>query len=362
MKILFLGDFFFDYDIVPKDFQALCRVIKQKNYRVILNLETTFGDKGTPISKRGPHLQSSPLLIKALKELNVLAVCLANNHAMDLGAESLEYLCKQLDKAGILYVGAGANLKEAIRPLPLPNTNVLLQNFAWNIEEAVYATSASAGVGPLNHNLVLHQTAALKKQYPNSFIINIYHWGFEYNLLPMPLDIRLARNSVKAGAELIIGHHPHVIQARETYQGKSIFYSLGNFYFGSRRINYNLKFKKYPVTNACDFGCGIVFDTDTKNCEEIISIVYNRETNQSEFQKINLALLPDITGINCDTKVYKEQVKASAENFNPILTNNRWYNACALIWLHIKYFIAGRLRFMKNTKLGKKIFEWGKRK
>ncbi|MBR3628302.1 MAG: CapA family protein, partial [Elusimicrobia bacterium] len=110
MKLLFLGDFFFDYDIIPNDFLLLCDFIKRNNYYVILNLETTFGNKGNPINKRGVHLRGSYNLIEVLKQLNVIAVCLANNHCMDFGYEALEELIINLKKENILFVGAGKNL------------------------------------------------------------------------------------------------------------------------------------------------------------------------------------------------------------------------------------------------------------
>ena len=75
---------------------------------------------------------------------------------------------------------------------------------------------------------------AIKKEYPNVKIATIFHWGFEYNTVPMPLDIKFSHSCIEAGADLIIGHHPHVMQPMEKWRGKEIYYSLGNFYFSSR--------------------------------------------------------------------------------------------------------------------------------
>lgn len=360
MKLLFLGDFFFDYDTIPNDFLLLCNFIKRNNYYVILNLETTFGNKGNPINKRGVHLRSSDKLIEALKQLNVIVVCLANNHSMDFGQEALEELIIKLKKENILFLGAGVNLKEAYQYLHIPNISVILQNFAWNVEEAVYATKYNAGVSPLDRKFIIEQTKFLKKQNPKLTIINVYHWGFEYNLLPMPLDIQFAHDSIDAGADLIIGHHPHVIQPQERYNDKNIFYSLGNFYFGSRRSKYQKKFKQNIIQNMCDFGLGVIFDTKNRQVETIM-VEYECLTKQSSFKSVNADILTDISNINWEEKDYIKQVQNKKENFNPILTTNTIYNAILLHLLNIKYFIAKKLKFIKKTSIGKALFEWGKR-
>ena len=340
MKLLFLGDFFFDYNAFPPDFEAICRFVQDNAYSVILNLETSWGTQGKPVSKRGVHLRSSDLLIEALKKLNVVAVCLANNHAMDFGAESLQSLCEQLTQAGIIYVGAGKNLTEALRPVHLSGTHYWLQNFAWELEEAVRATSYSAGTAPLNRKLILSQTQRLKTDKPQSRIINIYHWGFEYNLLPMPLDIQFAHDSLDAGADLIIGHHPHVIQPQQTYRGKQIFYSLGNFYFGSRRSHFKKIFKHHTPQNACDFGIGVVLDTDKDSVTHLIALRYDKSCDCSVIKQVQPMELQDLTHTDWTSNRYYQEAKRQSVNFTPVLTTNSLSNYIKLKWLSLLYTAA----------------------
>jgi hypothetical protein len=361
MKLLFLGDFFFDYPYLPKDFLEICSFVQQKNYRVIVNLETVWGTSGKPVRKRGVHLRSSRQLIEALKQLNVIAVCLANNHTLDFGPEPLENLCQELTRAGILYVGAGRNLEQALKPLALPETSLLLQNFAWETEEAVSATKTGAGVAPLRRDTVMAQSRKLRKKYPDHFIVNIYHWGFEYNLLPNPSDIHFAHQSIDAGADMIIGHHPHVIQPYEKYKEKDIFYSLGNFYFASRRKNYNKHFP-VPPCNACDFGLGIVFDTVTKQAEGLVSVEYQKAADLSSVTPAaESAVVRDITSVDWKSKDYIKKVREMSCNFTPVLTLNSFHNAGALGWLHFKYKMAFLLKFLKKSRLGNVVFEWAKK-
>ncbi len=360
MKLLFLGDFFFDYDYLPEDFQEICRFVQRENYQVILNLETTLGTGGSPIKKRGAALKSTPLTLDALKQLNVKAVCLANNHTMDYGEKNLQETLEQLDKNNILHVGAGVNLDAALQTVELPGTPIVLQNFAWPVEEAVAARQNAGGVAPLDRALILEHTRALRAQQSDKFIVNVYHWGFEYNLLPMPLDIQFAHQSLEAGADLIIGHHPHVVQPFEVYKNKKIFYSLGNFYFGSRRKNYRKQFNSTPC-NACDYGLGVVLDTQTHQCEAGVGLTYNHKTNASSVRAETPAYLTDMTNMSWQSKEYVKKVKNTSCNFNPILTTNPLQNAVSLHWLMLKYKIAASLKFMKKSEMGRRLFEWAKK-
>ena len=108
MKLLFLGDFYFDYEYIPDEINVLSEYILSKGYSTVLNLEGALGNKGSAISKRGPNLRHSLKTIDVLKLLNTKCVCLANNHAMDYGGEALEDGLSLLRDASISYVGAGA--------------------------------------------------------------------------------------------------------------------------------------------------------------------------------------------------------------------------------------------------------------
>lgn len=353
MKILFLGDFFFDYDDIPQDFDAICRFVSENGYKVILNLETSLRGYGTPIKKRGPNLASSPKIVDALLQLNVIAVCMANNHTYDFGGEALYEMREQLRNAGIVFCGAGACLDEAQQPaiLSFAEKKIILQNFGWDVEETVYASENSPGCAPLEPDYVLHMTAKLRRENKDAFIVNLYHWGFEFNTLPMPRDVQLAHDSIEAGCDLIIGHHPHVVQPKEMWNGRSVYYSLGNFYFGSRRSGFNKAFKNDQVKNMCDYGIGVVYDTEN-NEQSIVCIEYSKENDQSGICRDSVFWPGDITGIDHLSRSYKRKARLHACNYNPILGVDEVANRRAIIRLYKKYDLINCIKRVMKFEIG----------
>lgn len=116
-------------------------------------------------------------------------------------------------------------------------------------------------------------------------VVVCIHWGFEYNRLPMPLDIDLAHKAIDAGADLIIGHHPHCVQPKEIFKEKPIYYSLGNFYFSRRRSRFTKKFDE-PVPNQSDYRCMVLYNAGTGSCEESL-ICYDHENDCSSIKQVD---------------------------------------------------------------------------
>lgn len=353
-KLLFLGDFFYDYDMIKDDIEQISSWIKSNNYSVILNLEAPLCKSSSKLKKRGPNLYQSKIAIEVLKKLNVVGVCLANNHIMDYGIKALNETIEILDENNILHVGAGNNITEALKPmiLTIDEKTIYIQNFAWDKEEAVYASEKLGGCSPRDNKIIISKTEELRNKNPESIIINIYHWGFEYNLYPMPYDIDLAHKSIDAGCNLIIGHHAHNIQSFEEYRNKEIYYSLGNFYFGSRRSRFKNRIFNHQIKNMCDYGAMVILDiislkTDVKYIE------YQYKLDKSIISKINesIAHLNNITNIDYRNISYVKLVKRNSININPILTLNPLMNFFKLIYLSMLYYILKVLRklstFMK---------------
>ena len=356
MKFLFLGDFYYDYSYIAKDIKEIEKYIAQTGCEVILNLEGAPGDGGQPIEKRGPNLRQSPIIIDVLKHLSVKSVCLANNHSMDYGYEALKDGLAKLDKTGILHAGAGKNNVIASEPIQINDDGkkVIIQNYGWDVEETVYATSDSPGCAPMDHEYIIKRTKELRGKNPDSCIINIFHWGFEFNTLPMPVDINLAHKCVDAGADLIIGHHPHVVQPVEEYCGKPIFYSLGNFYFSSRRDTFTRRFENEKYENMCDYGIGVIYDTEEEKCE-CIQIEYKRFKKVSTISE-NVTCLKNITGINWQSEDYIKKAKLHSSGTNPILGLDNEYNTREIKKLYFKYAVSKKLSFLKNNKFGSRVY------
>lgn len=317
-RILFAGDLFYDFGFIPDDIETLADWIQKNNLTTVLNLESPIGKgMGAATKKRGPNLASSPMVVEVLKKLNVAGVCLANNHMMDYGEAALSNTIYLLETSGIAHTGAGQTIDEALTPMFISanNKRASILNFGWDVEETVYAEDGVAGCAPRDSEVVLSAISEAKEK--SDFVVVNMHWGFEYNRLPMPYDIDLAHRAIDAGADLIIGHHPHCVQPKEIYKGKTIYYSLGNFYFSSRRSRYTKKFDEL-VPNQSDYGCMVLFDMATGNCEECL-ICYDHDKDYSSIMQVDELILEDISGVNLNSEEYIRQARKRKVNVNPIL-------------------------------------------
>lgn len=348
-KILFLGDLFYNYENVEEDIEEIAQYINENKYKCILNLEGSLEKSKNMIKKRGPNLYQSPITIEILKKLNVIGVTLSNNHIMDYGDIGLEKTLELLKSNNIKYCGAGLNIEEANKPMEFcfNKKNVLIYNYGWNVEETVYAKNNTAGCCPKDKKLILKNIHKENKD----ILINIMHWGFEYNLYPMPVDILLAHEMIDNGVNFIIGHHPHVIQAKEKYKNAFIYYSLGNFYFSSSRQGFlKRKFKNVPE-DRCSYGLGIIYDTEMENVDKEILFYYDNKIGKTKIiensEEIKL-LLPDISNFSCKSKEYKKIVKKTKLNRNPILSGNRFID-----YIKLKIFVI--IKEMKVCIKKKKI-------
>ena len=330
--ILFLGDFFYDYPDLQNDIREIGKWIRERELVTVLNLEGCIArDRSTPIKKRGPNLSCSDQAIDALKELQTVGVCLANNHMMDYGDQGLRNTLDALDEADILHTGAGRSLNEAVCPMriPLGSYSVSILNFGWKEEETVYAGMSSCGCSPRENNVIFPALANVKNS--GDIPVVFMHWGFEYNRLPMPFDIDLAHRMIDAGAELVLGSHPHNVQPKESYKARQIYYSLGNFYFASRRDRFNRRFHE-TISNLCDYGIGVIWDVEIEKMEETL-YQYSKENGETHIsascEDLQL-ILEDNSGNDFFSDNYLKQASERKDNRNPILTLNEEYNRVAL--------------------------------
>ncbi|MBQ1812894.1 MAG: CapA family protein [Bacilli bacterium] len=264
MKLLFLGDFYYDYDYITEDIKKIAKYIKDNKYITILNLEGTIKTRSK--LNKGVNLAFSDTFIDVLNLLNVKAVNLANNHVMDYGKDGLKLLIKKLDNAKIGHFGAGLDLEEACKPYILKEKGkkIAFGGYGWNMEECICASKISAGTAGLNFNKI----ANIISNTNCDIFVPVFHYGYEYESLPQPLHLIETRKLLENDkVKIIIGHHPHVVQA---YENK-IYYSLGNFYFGSRR---DVFYNDNKYSKETSFGIGVVYDLlDDK--KEIIEILYD---------------------------------------------------------------------------------------
>lgn len=180
----------------------------------IVNLEGTLTTGGTREDKTFAF-RGDPEYVNILKEGGVEAVTLANNHSMDYGEESFSDTKQVLQDAGIDYVYKDEVLVKEINGIQV---GVI----------GLYDLDGSA-------EETLERAMPKVKEAGAQLVIVQIHWGIEGENTPEESQRTLARKIVDAGADLVIGHHPHVLQGIEKYNGKYIVYSLGNFCFGGNQ-------------------------------------------------------------------------------------------------------------------------------
>lgn len=336
-KLLFFGDLFYDYELLQSDIYELSKWIQDNNYVSFGNLEGCLAHSDTRIQKRGPNLKGSSYTIDVCKLLNVKGLFLANNHMMDFGESGLKDTIELLDANEIQHCGAGVNIDKAFEPMIInvEEKKIGFLNFGWNVEETVYATKDNAGCAPREKSYIIEKIKKLRDCV--DYIVISLHWGFEYNRLPMPADIELAHNIIDAGADLIIGHHSHCIQPMEKYKGKYIFYSLGNFYFGTIRDEYTLSFKE-KISNQSDYGLVVAINFETNDIDFRI-VYYDKNKKISCYKEKNYSLIEDITNINYKSFDYYLKVLKRRNNINPVLRDNEFVNELKLRFLNLFYII-----------------------
>lgn len=177
----------------------------------MVNLEGVLGDQGHPAGKRyafrGPASYTN-----ILTENSVEAVSLANNHTLDFGQTGYEETMRILNEAGIPYVEQNSS------------TVVTLEN---GVTVGIYGTVYNS----IDKEAMLSGISELKQQGVD-IIIYAPHWGTEHSFDPTQEQMELGRAAIDAGANIVYGCHPHVLQPIEEYNGGVIYYSLGNFSFG----------------------------------------------------------------------------------------------------------------------------------
>ena len=200
--------------------------------------DLTFANLEMPLSSRaqksGAFLASAEFA-QALRWAGVDVVSLANNHTFDAGEWGLADTLESLRLCGIGSVGAGPNLPAATKPFlkTVGNFTIGLLGYDQLIGLAgrtAFAGASQAGVAPLSPDLVCDDIRRLRKK-ADAVVVSC-HWGQENSFEVQPMARRLAHRFFDAGADVILGHHPHVPQGVEVRDGKVVFYSLGNFVFG----------------------------------------------------------------------------------------------------------------------------------
>jgi poly-gamma-glutamate synthesis protein (capsule biosynthesis protein) len=195
------------------------------------NLEIPFAPSGARPARRGisPGFRADPPAAAALRAARFDLVSLANNHVMDYGTAGLNTTTETLDRLGIAHAGAGMSLEEAGRPAILEAGGRRIGLLARASGGEHTAGPSEPGSAPLDEAELLDGIAGLRGGV--DAVIVTLHFGMIYTDYPRREDQALARRLVDAGADAVIGHHPHVLQGIERWGRGIIAYSLGEFLF-----------------------------------------------------------------------------------------------------------------------------------
>jgi len=200
---------------------------------VIGNLESPIARGGEEFVNKKYRFRSAPQTAAALKNAGFSIVTLANNHMMDFGGTALEETRRYLDGAGISYAGAGESLYEARKRaiITVKGIKVAFLAYSLTLPEEFYATAGRPGTAPGYFRFYREDIAEARKVA--DYVVVSFHWGTESRDMPNPYQVTAAHCAIDAGADVVIGHHPHVLQGIECYRKGVVLYSLGNFAFGS---------------------------------------------------------------------------------------------------------------------------------
>lgn len=213
-------------------FQYVSNMFQQDDLTV-LNLETPVTENGVSAEDKQYVFKSPPQALDAMAKAGVDAVNLANNHTLDQGAEGLLDTLKFLKNAGIASVGAGKNANEAFTPYytERKGVKIALLGFSRVLPKASWNAGANTpGLAGVYDPTRAYEEIRQAKQQADLVIV-IVHWGKERVQQIDSTQSDLAHGFIDAGADLVIGGHPHILQGLEQYKGKWIAYSTGNFIF-----------------------------------------------------------------------------------------------------------------------------------
>lgn len=196
------------------------------------NLECALSGRGKPRAGKKFTFWGDPAVAGALKNAGFDILSVANNHSKDFGEKAFIDTLESLKEKGITYIGGGNDQSEAYSPktLKVKGKEVTFLAYSDVLPHGWPAYKNFSGVASFrDFKRVLEQVNTVSEK--SDYVVVSIHWGKEMATSPLKSQIKKAHRIIDAGADLILGHHPHVIQGFEIYRGKLIAYSLGNFVF-----------------------------------------------------------------------------------------------------------------------------------
>jgi poly-gamma-glutamate capsule biosynthesis protein CapA/YwtB (metallophosphatase superfamily) len=210
-------------------FAAMKSILKQADV-VFGNLECCLATTGKAVPKKY-NFRGHPENAGALKDAGFTVVSLANNHSLDFGKDALAETLAHVRSTGVMSVGAGMTIQSAhgLRIVTVRGLRIGFLAYLGLFPPVVPLTANSPAVAMAEVESVRRDVRAARAKV--DVLIVSMHAGKEYTFTHSARQAEIAHTAIDAGADMVIGHHPHVVQDCETYRGKPIYYSLGNFVF-----------------------------------------------------------------------------------------------------------------------------------
>jgi poly-gamma-glutamate capsule biosynthesis protein CapA/YwtB (metallophosphatase superfamily)/putative cell wall-binding protein len=196
----------------------------------VVNLETAVGVTGQPQAGKTYTFRAPPELMPALREAGVDVVSLANNHALDYGHSALFETIDRARSEGLHPIGAGADATAAYAPalLRAGRRTVAVVGVSRVLPAGWAAGPGRAGIASA-YDVVAAERAVRAAAQQADLVVVAIHWGIELAECPDGHQLDLARRLTAAGADVVAGHHPHILQGIQRHGRALVHYSLGNF-------------------------------------------------------------------------------------------------------------------------------------
>ncbi len=258
-------------------------IIEQADYAIVNFESPVCNSDYKPIEKCGPNLKCSTKAVEAVKWAGFKMTSLANNHILDYGAEGLQDTMQVCKEFGIDIVGVGENLYEASKTFykHIQGQKLAIVNCCEH--EFSIATETTPGANPLNPVRQFYQIQEARKNA--DYVLVIVHGGHEHFQLPSLRMKETYRFFIDAGADAVVNHHQHCYSGYETYNGKPIFYGIGNFCFDRVDTLNNIWNEGYIVTlDFCEKAISFA-TTPYIQCNESPNVRMMTETGKKQFEE-----------------------------------------------------------------------------
>jgi gamma-polyglutamate biosynthesis protein CapA len=211
---------------------AEVRPLLQADY-VTGNLEQVISDRADelPEADKLIHLASDRRAARAIADAGFTTLALANNHLMDHGIPGLRDTITALDEVGLAYTGAGEDLDDAIEIDYQDHDGITVATLSFSDAHVVGFVARAFQGGVLGAEPDRASRLIREADANADLVVAHFHWGTEYGFAPNRDQRELARMAAMSGADIVVGHHPHVLQSVERIGDTLVLYSLGNFVF-----------------------------------------------------------------------------------------------------------------------------------